>query len=285
MHPIYRKNYRRNLMESKMEKENNNKQLHKIKLTPTSISDSKKNIYIFFHICCINNYVEVTNEIIDELINSGLYNQCKKIFYSMIKFPSDSLKKKLTSLPKFELIYLNNDMKDVEYPILIYLENFCKENDCYVLYLHTKGVSLPHDEFRQNWRKRLLEKVVKENKICVSLLNEGCDIVGCGWKEKANGLTVEYCASQYSHYSGNFWWANSQYIKKLPSLENIKESHISHKKKDFLTYRTQCEFWIGMHKEINIGINGELNKEYSNKKYYQEKPIASQLNNNIQTQI
>lgn len=249
------------------------KPINNIVLHPKRITDSKKDIYIFFHICCINNYIEVTDEIINDLVKNGLYNKCKKIFYSLGKSPQNPLKQKLKSLSKFELIYLNNDISDVEFPILINMQEFCREHDCYVLYIHTKGVSLPKDDFRQNWRKRLMEKVVKENKICISLLNEGCDIAGCGWKEKKDNA-LEYFSGDYSHYSGNFWWANSEYINQLPKIELIKENFSIYKKSDFLKYRTQCEFWIGMNHMINVGINGELNKEYSNKKYYEENSIA-----------
>lgn len=251
-----------------------------IKLVPATISKEKKDIYIFFHICCINNYMQVTNEMIDQLIASGLYGKCKNIFYSLVGNPCTEIKKKINSLDKFHLVHLDRNISNVEYPILIEVEKFCKTNDCYILYIHTKGVSLPKDDFRQNWRKRLIEKVIMENETCISLLNEGCDIAGCGWKEKLNGRTLievlkkeGYMAAAYSHYSGNLWWANSEYIKKLPSMEKIKDKYDKYKKDDFLEYRTQCEFWIGMCEDIKVGINGELNKEYSNKNYHQEEKI------------
>lgn len=250
---------------------------HKIILSPNKISNSKKDIYIFFHICCINNYAEIVNEIISELVKSGLYDKCKKVFYSLSKLPNKHFKETLKKLTKFELIYMNNDLSDVEYPTLSYIEEFCTTNDCYVLYIHTKGVSTPEDEFRQNWRKRLCQKVIQENDICISMLNEGCDIAGCGWKEVKDQKDVDYCVGKYPHYSGNFWWSNSTYIRKLPSLKTIQQNNTHLKTADFLSYRVQCEFWIGMNKDIKIGVNGELNKEYSNKKYYNDffKPSES----------
>lgn len=259
-----------------------NDNLTTIKFAPGTISKSKKDIYIFFHICCINNYMQVANEMIDELTRSGLYDKCKKIFYSLVGDPSDDLKKRIKGLEKFELVHMDRDISGVEYPILISLEDFCKKNDCYILYIHTKGVSLPKDDFRQNWRRRLLRKVITENETCISLLNEGCDIAGCGWKEKLNGRTLEevlrsegYMAAKHSHYSGNLWWADSAYIRKLPSMAKIREEYDRYKKDDFLQYRTQCEFWIGMHEHIMVGVNGEFNKEYSNKNYHEGKNILA----------
>lgn len=257
---------------------------------------SKRKINIFFHICCLNNYIDVTNEIIDKIIESGLYDKSEKIFYCILGEANDLLIERIKSLGKFELIYNSNNISDVEYPTLINLYDFCSKNDSYVLYIHTKGVSLPYDKFRQLWRKRLLQKVVQEYNICISHLNDGYDVSGCGWKEVSKGKPVNYCAGEYPHYSGNFWWANSDYIKKLPDISKIRDKYLSlylpkpmsDREKylyqyrqthdmpkqggsiSFLQYRIMCEFWIGMIDDVKAGINGELNKEYSNNNFFQE---------------
>lgn len=241
-----------------------------ITLSPNKITEPLKDINIFFHICCINNHSQVTNEIIDEIIKCGLYDKTKKIFYSALGEMDSKLRERIYTLKKFELIHLNYDVNEVEYPTLINLYRFSKKNNSYILYLHTKGVSLPKDDFRQNWRKRLMQKVLTEYKTCTSFLNEGCDISGCGWKENAiTEKKMDYNIGEHEHFSGNFWWANTDFIKKLPNIYDIKESHLKFKKSDFLKYRVQCEFWIGMLKNIRVGVNGELNKEYSTKKYYE----------------
>lgn len=230
----------------------------------TNLSPTKKDIYVFFHICCINNYIDVTNEVIDELVNSGLYDKASKIYYSVLGNPGDSLKDRIAKLDKFEMIYSSDNLQDVEYPTLSGLHKFCLENDSYVLYIHTKGVSLPHDKFRQLWRKRLIQKVVKEYEVCVSYLNDGCDIAGCGWKQHPKGR-VDYNAGDYEHFSGNFWWADSNYISRLPDIEKLQNAEI--KRINFQKYRLLCEFWVGM-EQCKVGVNGEINKEYSYMDYY-----------------
>ncbi len=237
-----------------------------ITLHPKSITESKKDIFIFFHICCIGNYIEVTNEIIDSIIESGLYEKCKKIYYSIVSTPNDSLVSRLHSLDKFEMVYSANHIDNMEYPILIKLQEFCQTTDCYVMYLHTKGVSSKFDKFKHMWRKRLLQKVVKEHEVCISMLNEGFDIAGCGWKQNVKGEQKSYVSGTSEHFSGNFWWANSKHILRLPSLETIQNKCKGNVSK--LEYRVQCEYWIGFYYYMNVGVNGELNKEYSSYDFY-----------------
>ncbi len=235
-------------------------------LTPESITESKKDIFIFFHICCIGNYIEVTNEIIDKLIESGVYEKCKKVYYSIVSTPAASLVERLKELDKFELVYSDDSIENVEYPILIKLQEFCHETDCYVMYLHTKGVSAKLDKFKQMWRKRLLQKVVDEHEICISMLNDGCDIAGCGWKQNVKGEQKDYASGTSEHFSGNFWWANSKHIRRLPSLKTIQWR--CKWLASSLEYRLQCEYWIGFYYYMDVGVNGELNKEYSSYDFF-----------------
>lgn len=243
-----------------------------IKLTPDNISKPEKDLHIFFHICCINNYIEITNEMLNSIISSGLYEDCKKIHYSVLGKMDDELKERISGLEKMELIHLSNDIKEVEYPTIINLYKFSQNNDAYILYIHTKGVSLPKDELRQCWRKRLVEKVITEYKTCISFLNEGCDVSGSGWKQRTSNK-VNYFQGEYEHFSGNFWWATSAYIKKLPDIYTIRDTYSKFKANDFERYRLQCEFWIGMEKRIKVGVNGELNKEYSKENFFIENKI------------
>jgi len=232
----------------------------------SEIKETDKDIIIFFHICCIGNYEEVVTEIVSCIIDNGLYNKCKKIYYSDIGgVMSNDIINYLNTYNKFELIYKSNEKKDAEYPTLIKLQNSCikTEKEVYILYLHTKGVSMPDNKTKQSWRKRLLQKTVREWKECVTLLINGCDIAGCGWKDKNDVHT--------DHFSGNFWWASSFYIKKLPSLEKILDESKKYMEFEYTKYRVQCEAFIGMNDNKKVGINGELNQNYSHSNFFDEK--------------
>ena len=82
--------------------------------------------------------------------------------------------------------------------------------DYKILYLHTKGVSRNKDEWCMNgvisWTNYMLYCLVDNANSCIKLLNT-YDTVGCNFR----GDSVH--AKQ--HYSGNFWWATSEYLQKL----------------------------------------------------------------------
>jgi hypothetical protein len=227
-----------------------------------------KDIYVFFHICCIGDYIKTTKELIDQLIFSGLYQKVNKVFFSIIGIPQDDFLQSLNSYGKFECIYSSSNLIEFEYPTLFLLQEFCMTHDVYVLYFHTKGVSDPDNTRKILWRERLVQKTILEHATCISLLNKGCDISGSGWKEHPYNdmIPVPYTIFKYSHFSGNFWWANSLYICTLPDLKTI-ESEVRHEYDPsipvaFDNYRVYCEIWIGMQKDIRVGVNGDINIEY-----------------------
>jgi hypothetical protein len=230
--------------------------------------EKKKKIFLFFHICCMNNYAQVTQEILNSIVDSGLYDDCDRIYYSLLGEPTDSFLRTLQTYSKLECVYTSYDITEFEYPLLTYLQDFAQHNDAYLFYFHTKGVSQPYDLLKSKWRERLIDKNINEYKKCISFLNKGCNVSGCGWKEHPSDTSIQtpYYIFTHSHFSGNFFWANSNYIKKLPLLWEI-EKNLRFKKllseHDREYYRLTCEMWIGMSSRIYVGVNTDLNVEYS----------------------
>jgi len=94
---------------------------------------------------------------------------------------------------------------------------FSKFNKCQILFLHTemighqsKGTSdLLSANLSNPTRGVLLNKLVDQSELCIELL-ERYDTVGCNFKK-----------SPKPHFSFNFWWATSTYLKEL----TLDESH------------------------------------------------------------
>lgn len=228
----------------------------------TIIKDTKNDIVIFFHIACMGNYEEVASEIVSCIIDNELYTRCKKIYYSMIGNPkSEELINYLKNYDKFELCHSSTNIEECEYPTLMKLQKSAQatEREVYLLYIHTKGVSIPDNNNKQLWRKRLLQKTVKEWKECVSLLENGNDISGCGWRDNDN------------IFQGNIWWAKSSYIKKLPELYSIYTKSVTYKDIDFIKYRSECERWVGSISTKKVGVNGDKNQDYRHENHFDEK--------------
>lgn len=100
-----------------------------------------------------------------------------------------------------------------------------EQTDRPVLYLHTKGVSNPADYGKVLWRRLMNDHVVRRWRSNLGHL-VGHDAVGVNWI--TGGL---------QHFSGNFWLARPDWLRRLP------EYAAYHASRDFVRYA--CETWIG----------------------------------------
>ena len=101
-----------------------------------------------------------------------------------------------------------------------------------ILYLHSKGVTRgPHAGVR-DWVE-CMEYFLIENWIhCLEKLKK-YDTVGCNLTISNDGLIDP-------HYSGNFWWANVEYLKRHHKI-NISTSYT----------RAYSEYWLLDNKDVN----------------------------------
>jgi hypothetical protein len=78
-----------------------------------------------------------------------------------------------------------------------------------LFYIHSKSSFLPNSERRENailWRKYMEYFTLTKWEDCVEALK---DSYICG---------VEWRIEPLPHFSGNFWWAKSEYLQKLPNI-------------------------------------------------------------------
>lgn len=163
-----------------------------------------KNIYGFHHICLINNGIDILFDQINSIKASGLYLASNKIFCSVLgRIPSG-----FTFPYKYETVYTSTDTSSYERKILEYMYLFSKENTGNFWYVHTKGVTRNSNVVLNAnikiWRKYLEYFVIERFEDCIKYL-ENYDVVG-----------VNYRCIPKSHFSGNFWWTTSDYVKTNP---------------------------------------------------------------------
>jgi hypothetical protein len=112
------------------------------------------------------------------------------------------------------------------------LKSFCAScaKNTPVGYIHTKGLVNGFDNpCISDWIDYMLYFVVEQMSSCIKHITDGYDAVGVDWVEIPN-----------KHFSGNFWWSSSDYVKSLPDIDppnfwvNGCPSH-----------RHLAEFWIG----------------------------------------
>lgn len=213
-------------------------------------------IYGFYHICLTNNWQDVVKDQIDKLVTSKLFTLTDKLYVVVAGSGEISLDC-LNKCDDFLVVKRYEDVLCYEFPVLGMMWEEANRRDFYCWYIHTKGVGIDRNnigfyhgstdydylqECVQDWRHYMEFFTIDKFDFCIRALSKGCDACGVNLREEPN-----------PHFSGNFWWSKSSYIRKLPSIQQIDTED-----------RWQAEFWVGMAK-------GELKSLYNNQAGYLER--------------
>lgn len=172
---------------------------------------NETNNYVFIHSCNMEqNGISILKKICSLIRTSGLLNCVNKVCVLNIGNPiSDNY---ITELgDKYYVINYSDEVSLAELPTLRLMHRFAiVKPHCNMLYIHTKGVSYNKNTPRyrnvQDWTNLMLYFLIEKYKNCVENLKNN-DTVGCDYYDRNDGIP--------KHFSGNFWWATSSYIKTL----------------------------------------------------------------------
>lgn len=159
--------------------------------------------YIYLHICCINNWVQIVQDLLTQIKASGLYEKVDKIKCVLLTdtgVPDDIFRDK-----KIQLLGVYSNYHLYEQVTLHHLHEDALTEEFNVLYLHSKGVR--HNDKNPcilDWVNLLSYFNIQKHEACLQGLVE-YDAVGVN-------LETTPCL----HYSGNFWWSKSSHIRTLP---------------------------------------------------------------------
>ena len=183
---------------------------------------------IFFHVYLKSGYTRVLMDKFKKFTISGLYAKANKfnlILFGNVDTQAEFLNELKEMYPKIEYGVISNATFNNEPDTLNLMIKKANEyeNNTPMLYLHTKGLSYTDSNLKKNidaWVRYLDLYVINKWEECVDSLKEN---------DAAGGFYVE----DPKHFQGNFWWANSDYIKNLPKIEphNLAEYN-------------RGEFWI-----------------------------------------
>lgn len=220
---------------------------------------SVKKTYIYIHVCCINNWKEVFDTLILDIKKSGLYNKIHEIRCNILTENNDNLS--FFNDDKINIIGKSSNLKLYETSTLKLLYEHALLEDFNVLYLHTKGIR--HNNTNINvtdWVKYLSYFNIYKHDICISQLSN-FDAVG------VNLSTNPSPQEQYVlHYSGNFWWSKSKYIKRLNMPVHLNynspEFWITETRKgNYLSlWQSNTNHYLGRYTEDNY-VNRNINIE------------------------
>ena len=180
-----------------------------------------KPVYGVYHVFCDKGWRELVADQIGSLKRSGLYEVTQRLYVSCIvkdRAEADELRR-MIGCDKTELIAVETDPECFEYPALEFMQAKSREEDCLFYYFHTKGVSyyggdMSDRNFRRlrrnvdAWRRMMEYFLFTEWRVAVNTLQGGYDTYGC--------YRLPPYPKPYYLYAGNFWWARSDYVRRLP---------------------------------------------------------------------
>ena len=186
---------------------------------------------IFFHVYLKSGYSRILLDKFKKFKNSGLYDKANKFYLTLfgddIGLHSEFLNELKEVYPKIEYAVITNQAFRNEPDTLNFMLKKAKEytENTPMLYLHTKGVSYANPYIKKNidaWVRYLDLYVINK------------------WEENILSLKTNDVSGPFfcdgddnKHFQGNFWWANSDYIKGLPVISEFNSKKLN-----------RGEYWI-----------------------------------------
>ncbi len=178
-------------------------------------------MYIFWHIFIDKNKIVRGTNIIqrqfEKIKNSGLLDRCESIYIgyvSDINFPCDNI----INHPKVKIIV--NKQSGNEGVTTSSLKHYCdnEQKESIIMYIHNRGISHNENSPSDDWTLMMEYFIIEKWKNSIKIL-ENKYTCGC---ELCSHIDRIKCNDFIFHYSGNFWWARSSYIKLLqyPNFAN-----------------------------------------------------------------
>jgi len=191
-----------------------------------SMENSRDKNFCFIHSCHLKDSgTDILKHLVSVLKKSGLLDNLEKVF--VFNYGEPISREETTVLfgeetkEKIVLLQVSSETSGFEVPTIRYLHDFCKRNeDCNILYLHTKGISRNEIQKRiLDWVDLMLYFLVEKYPMCLEkLATKEYDVLGCNYLDK------DYYGNDKPHFSGNFWWVRSGYMSLL-DVGSLKSKH------------------------------------------------------------
>jgi len=163
-------------------------------------------IYGVYFICCIGNYLDIVAEQMSTLERSGLFRKTERIFCFICLYSDDILPILEPYMSKLTIISTAQNLYE-RFALDNFRAHVPRGSQYYLFYFHTKGVTRDVENMNifHERRKNLDYFILERHEVCLFWLDRNYDAVGTAM-------------SLYPalHFSGNFWWARSTHLDRLP---------------------------------------------------------------------
>lgn len=180
----------------------------------------------FWHIATIGQWRMILESQLAKIMASGLYEASHNIFVNIAGTSEAAPLPDAFDNRKFAVSC--SRLEQWEYPTLRVLQERARQEEACCWYIHLKGVSHSIEGEQscvRGWREYMEYFVIENWRLCMEQLVDH-DAVGVQWK-----------TGPRPHFSGNFWWANASYVRRLASIEDVERVAQGG--------RHEAEFWIG----------------------------------------
>lgn len=237
------------------------------------VNNDDNDILVFMHMCNLNDGFSIFEKQLKKIKKCKIYECIKKIYVCWL---GEYEERNITN-NKIEIINLGKNIKYYEFLTINKIKEIIDKDskDYKILYLHNKGTrKAGNEDVIKSWRNMMEYFLIEQALYCYINLNH-FDTIGCNVINQGENNYSNVNNKHNLHYSGNFWWSRSSYIKTLNLLkvdnENMEEK------------RFQCENWIlSKIENRNIGIIYQNNtnihpyhryifEDYKNKKLHIKK--------------
>jgi hypothetical protein len=182
---------------------------------PTQLTiDETIPVCIFWHIFIDQERYERGIKIIqrqfEKLKNSGLLDRCDCVnicYVSTFDFPCENIK----NHPKIKILFQTSF--GYEGVTTTELKHYCdnEKTNNLILYIHNRGITHNEDSPSEDWTIMMEYFVIEKWRESIKLLEDkytcGCEL----WSHEHRINPEDFIF----HYSGNFWWTRSEYVKLL----------------------------------------------------------------------
>lgn len=222
----------------------------------------REDVQVFYHLACMGNWEHVFTEQMEQLGRNGFDRIALTVLGSHGDLRTAAATCAVAGVHA-NVIFHDADLSRYETPAMLAIEEHARRHEGYAFYLHSKGVSNPADETKAPWRRLLMRELVENWVHCVAQLPY-YDVVGVNWRDMG----------PISHFSGNFWYASTRYLRTLTDFETYYQNPV-----DPLATganRLSCEFWIGSAPEppriLSLACR---NVDFCNPAYWRERELSA----------
>lgn len=179
-----------------------------MKMVSSGEIHSPKKTIGYIHVCQKDGWERSFEMILNEVKRSGLYDKTDEIRCVIVNDIDRPYYDEAFEDAKIKLLYAGESQK-YERPALLHMRGQSEKEYCNYWYTHTKGLrwfNTPKENNVVDWINLLIYWNITKWEEAISNLKTH-DVYGCNFTE-----------TPAPHFSGNFWWATSEYVRKLPAF-------------------------------------------------------------------